>query len=89
MERNRFALLLVAMALVLLVTVAPTVMAARYKDVPFSFITGDHIRIPDENCVGTGGLCVPFSDQCCTGRCTPVSGPMGMCLSGVLIPTRI
>ncbi|KAK8712767.1 hypothetical protein V6N13_147995 [Hibiscus sabdariffa] len=89
MERNKFALLLVAMAVVLLVTVAPTVKAARYKDVPFTIITDEDIRKPDENCVGTGGLCGPFADQCCTGRCVPISGPMGVCVSRVLVPTRI
>ncbi|KAK8689688.1 hypothetical protein V6N13_088401 [Hibiscus sabdariffa] len=80
MECNKFALLLVAMAVVLLVTVSPTVMAARYKDMPFSIITHDGIRKPDENCLSNGSICLPWNpEQCCSGKCV-FAGTVGMCI---------
>ncbi|KAK8712765.1 hypothetical protein V6N13_147993 [Hibiscus sabdariffa] len=76
MEGNKFTLVLVAMAVVLLVTVAPTVTAARYKGVPLSIITD-----PDENCLPQGSFCVILAPkECCSGGCFPVGPGVGMCM---------
>ncbi|KAK8689416.1 hypothetical protein V6N13_088137 [Hibiscus sabdariffa] len=90
MEGRKFALLSVAMAVLLLVTVAPTVMAARNEDMPFSIITGVNIRDPmadvflvdgaGENCLASGKKCrYSAPGDCCSGTCLYLSHGIGIC----------
>ncbi|KAK8612241.1 hypothetical protein V6N13_092360 [Hibiscus sabdariffa] len=78
MESRKFALLLVAIAVVLLVATAPTVTAARNEVKPFSTIVNTGIRNPlanifsvnsykpARNCYSGGTACKEDSD-CCSG----------------------
>ncbi|KAK8689417.1 hypothetical protein V6N13_088138 [Hibiscus sabdariffa] len=90
MEGRKFALLLVAMAVLLLVTVAPTVTASRNEDMPFSIISGINFRNiiagvfwvdgAAENCIASGNKClVSIPGDCCSGSCLYLSHGVGVC----------
>ncbi|KAK8612276.1 hypothetical protein V6N13_092394 [Hibiscus sabdariffa] len=86
MEPNKFALLLVAMAVLLLAAAAPTVRAARNEIKPSSTSANANVRNPlpnsfpvdttnpAENCKPVLSLCVKHAD-CCSGRCLFLHAP--------------
>ncbi|KAK8617866.1 hypothetical protein V6N13_080771 [Hibiscus sabdariffa] len=75
MERTKFALLMVAMAVLLLTATTPTVTAARNRAMPFSIVANADIRNPfvwvnkpAENCEPSGT--VDDCSECCDpNRC--------------------
>ncbi|KAK8675040.1 hypothetical protein V6N13_033113 [Hibiscus sabdariffa] len=74
MESNKFALLFVAMAAMILLATAPAVTAARNKINPFAIVVDANIRNPlaniffAKNCIDEGEYCGTNS-ECCSGRC--------------------
>ncbi|KAK8612237.1 hypothetical protein V6N13_092356 [Hibiscus sabdariffa] len=87
MECKKFALLLVAMAVVLLAAAAPTATAARHGVLPFSIITNTNIRNPFADIFVVGKpaeKCVPYREicdgsvPCCIGACltVPIDPPV-------------
>ncbi|KAL4369748.1 hypothetical protein GQ457_05G032860 [Hibiscus cannabinus] len=87
MESNKFALLFVAMAAMLLAAAAPTATAARNEVMPFSILTNANFRNPlanifstdnpAQNCRTFGG-CEKNSD-CCSGVCVSVLAYSKIC----------
>ncbi|KAK8592063.1 hypothetical protein V6N13_062651 [Hibiscus sabdariffa] len=90
MECKKFALPLVAMAMVLLAAMPSTVTAARNEAMPFSIINTTNIRNPFAGilsidkpvnyCYPRGSWCA--SDYtCCSGNCNLLPGdpPIGTC----------
>ncbi|KAL4308306.1 hypothetical protein GQ457_01G044930 [Hibiscus cannabinus] len=92
---NKFALLLVAMAVVLVAALPPTVTAARNEVMlPFSIIDIRNpfagmflVNKPAENCDPNGDFCGSDS-QCCSGNCaeTIIPGARGAMFVGNFLP---
>ncbi|KAK8592059.1 hypothetical protein V6N13_062647 [Hibiscus sabdariffa] len=86
MDSNKFALILVGMAVVLLTAMAPTATAARNEVTPSAITTNTDIRNPFanifliykpvENCKPVGASCSDPS-ECCSGICLfPINFPI-------------
>ncbi|KAK8612234.1 hypothetical protein V6N13_092353 [Hibiscus sabdariffa] len=92
MESNKFALLFLAMAALLLAVAAPAVMAARNQVQPLSIIAVANANFKNplanvffDDTRNAANICIPnyypcnADFLCCSGKCTAVIGFAGYC----------